>query len=1050
MTPIDLSPATLNAHGLHRVGVTENAQVHVVFVHGLGGKGYSTWAKKADSPQTFWPAWVAEDFVHAQVWTYGYDAEPSWFTGDPMPVFDRAHNLRSSLQAQGLLEKPLVFVAHSLGGLVAKKLVVECTKDAPLKGLGGVLFLATPHHGAELALFAKWINRILPLRLSVLMDELIASHPAARELHTDYLRLERRQGFASWCAVEKKRTVFGFKVVSDVSTHPGDPSWTWRPCDENHFGIAKPSSRLGDLYVWYRSSVQTLIEKALSSKEYPVAVLSDMALYAPQSQPLLQPEQSALAPRRINIPPSIGTRFVGRDTELQALHDALQAHGGQDVALSSHALHGMGGYGKTRLVVEYAHRFGDAYACVLLLNAESPQSLDADLAALCLPQRLDLGGAHGLPKAQAERVDMAKRWLVQHTGWLLIADNADTADAAQAVADLARDCPQGQVLVTTRLADWGSSFAALPLQGLRPAAAKQLLLAQSAPGRQFNAAQDEADLAAIVAALHGHSLALSVAAAYVNQRRISFGHYLQDSRAQGQQPLHWLPKSALTGYGKSVAACLQMSVDATSPAARQLLDTLAWLAPEPLPSILLNTSCDGVPDVRDALAELEHHHLVEAGDGGPYIHRLLLEVLRQLETDAASSATNHTVLLPRRLAALMWVNAAFQVNPNDLNEWPVFLPLLPHVDVLLGALSHLSESQIAALPCSDAVARLCNQSGLLFFTRSKFALAEPLYRRALAITESTFGLHDPRLATCVNNLAALLAATNRLIEAEHLYQRALSILEASCGGDHPETATGLNNLAHLLSDTNRQAEAEPLFRRALAVNEARYGDKHPRFAVGLNNLAAVLESTDRPGEAEHLYRRALEINVAIFGEKHHVSATNLNNLAHLLSATNRIAEAEALYRRALEIHESINEESHHEVARVLNNLAHLLFVSDRMPEAEPLYRRALAINEATFGEDHPLVAISLNNFAELLCASRRFTEAESISRRHLAIFVRFTLRNGRAYPKLHEATRNYFDLLIEMQLSRSVVAGKLHAVLAPLQADPRFHDLALSLLPPTE
>ena len=63
------------------------------------------------------------------------------------------------------------------------------------------------------------------------------------------------------------------------------------------------------------------------------------------------------------------------------------------------------------------------------------------------------------------------------------------------------------------------------------------------------------------------------------------------------------------------------------------------------------------------------------------------------------------------------------------------------------------------------------------------------------------------------NLALLPQDTNRLSEAEPLYRRALAIDEKSYGPDHPDVARDLNNLALLLQDTNRLNEAEPLFRR---------------------------------------------------------------------------------------------------------------------------------------------------------------------------------------------------------------------------------------------
>jgi hypothetical protein len=52
----------------------------------------------------------------------------------------------------------------------------------------------------------------------------------------------------------------------------------------------------------------------------------------------------------------------------------------------------------------------------------------------------------------------------------------------------------------------------------------------------------------------------------------------------------------------------------------------------------------------------------------------------------------------------------------------------------------------------------------------------------------------------LNNLAVLLNETNRNAEAEPLYRRALTISEKSLGPDHPDVAYRLNNLATLLVD----------------------------------------------------------------------------------------------------------------------------------------------------------------------------------------------------------------------------------------------------------
>ena len=53
----------------------------------------------------------------------------------------------------------------------------------------------------------------------------------------------------------------------------------------------------------------------------------------------------------------------------------------------------------------------------------------------------------------------------------------------------------------------------------------------------------------------------------------------------------------------------------------------------------------------------------------------------------------------------------------------------------------------------EPTARLMNQLGLFLKEKCLFQQAEPLYRRALAIDEASFGPDHPEVATDLNNLA---------------------------------------------------------------------------------------------------------------------------------------------------------------------------------------------------------------------------------------------------------------------------------------------------------
>jgi tetratricopeptide (TPR) repeat protein len=97
----------------------------------------------------------------------------------------------------------------------------------------------------------------------------------------------------------------------------------------------------------------------------------------------------------------------------------------------------------------------------------------------------------------------------------------------------------------------------------------------------------------------------------------------------------------------------------------------------------------------------------------------------------------------------------------------------------------------------------------------------------------------------MNDLALWLKNRAEHGEAEPLYRRALAIDEKSFGPDHPDVARGLNNLAELLRATNRLAEAEPLYRqvlRILAEFGHRTGHEHPHFRTAIDNYVALLSA----------------------------------------------------------------------------------------------------------------------------------------------------------------------------------------------------------------
>jgi len=297
-------------------------------------------------------------------------------------------------------------------------------------------------------------------------------------------------------------------------------------------------------------------------------------------------------------------------------------------------------------------------------------------------------------------------------------------------------------------------------------------------------------------------------------------------------------------------------------------------------------------------------------------------------------------------------------------------------------------------PNHPAVATSLNNLAKLYYKQYRYDDAEPLYKRVLAMKEKALGANDRGVGTALNNLAGLYKDQGRYAEAEQFFRRTLGIDEKALGPNHPDVAISLNNLALLYSIQGRYTDAERLYKRALGIDEKLLGPNDPAVAPTLNNLATLYSKLGRYADAEPLSKRSLSINEKALGLSHpnvatslnNLVATSLNNLASLYQAQGRYADAEPLYKRSLAIKEKLLGPNHPDVATALNNLAGLYKIDQhRYADAESLYKRALEIDEKLLGPNHPDVATVLNNLAVLYVDQRRYADAEPLYKRALEI-----------------------------------------------------------------
>lgn len=239
----------------------------VIFVHGLGGNARKTWhPQEKENDNNSWPFWLGEELLDVGIWSLGYAVEPFFWKGQTMPLVDRATNILALLDSYDIGEKPLIFIAHSLGGLLVKQMLrhgldfANPRWNAIVNQTKGIVFLSTPHSGADIASWLKHIGKLLGTTVSV--DELQANDPRLRELNTVYRNNEKLNKIPMEVYYEKQKTS-EFLVVDESSADPGIPGIIPIPMDDNHVSICRPGST--DTMIYRR--VKRFVKDHLTEKK---------------------------------------------------------------------------------------------------------------------------------------------------------------------------------------------------------------------------------------------------------------------------------------------------------------------------------------------------------------------------------------------------------------------------------------------------------------------------------------------------------------------------------------------------------------------------------------------------------------------------------------------------------------------------------------------------------------------------------------------------------------------------------------------------------------
>lgn len=636
--------------------------------------------------------------------------------------------------------------------------------------------------------------------------------------------------------------------------------------------------------------------------------------------------------------------FVGRDGIMSTIEGQL-TEGNRRAALA-----GIGGVGKSRIAIQYSHRYRQLHpkSHIFWVHGGSRSRFETDYRNIA--RLLDLPGRED---PDVDILRLVTDWLSDEANgsWLVILDNADDRDlwlgSNQKVAQTDNSsmplihylprCSAGSLLATTRDRQLGHQLLErrrqpLSISRLEPEEAHSLLSAKLSDQQL-----DSEDIEKLARELEYLPLTITQAAAYLEQTEISALEYLEIFRA-GQVDIPNLLEESIYDPSRdyessnSVFQTWRLSFEQLtrqSPKAADMLSLMAVLDRQAIPSELVQTPGGSVLDQKAAIAKLKAFSLIqEESSSNKYsLHRLV-----QLSTQRWLA--DHNKLSHWQKVA---IGAVARKYPEDVafDQWALIQDLSSHVQTVLAygfsertplidrahilqCLGHYTMEQgqmTAALQILLESHRLRESQlgsedeltlatlGLVGLAYSRLHQLKSARKVLQQFHDSTNRVLGPRHRLTLKSksrLAVCYGKEGKLRKAKHLSLEALQEIEAEFGPDSEDALRVLTNLAYYCNRLRHWREAEDIGLRVLKQRMGQQGPDHPDTLTIMAALAWTYREQSRFQEAEELNRKTLVRRLEILGPDHPKTQLAMGNLAETCGLVGDWERAKELQKQVVE------------------------------------------------------------------------------------------------------------------------------------------------------
>jgi tetratricopeptide (TPR) repeat protein len=695
-----------------------------------------------------------------------------------------------------------------------------------------------------------------------------------------------------------------------------------------------------------------------------------LSLFPTEPQKRLQIQPKWIVPFERNL------RFTGRELELAQLEEKLFTEG----STTKVAITGLGGVGKTQLVLESLFRMKDKHndctaVWISAVNMESLQQSYLDVA-----QQLGILGCEE-DKADVKRL-VQSHLSKQSTGrWLLVFDNADDIDMWIAKAgskqqgsppliDYLPKSKQGAVVFTIRDRKIAVKLAqpnVVDVPAMGEDTATELLGRCLVNRDLINRRQDTSTLLLQLTYL---PLAIVQAAAYINENVISLADYLSLLAKQEEEVIDLLSEEfeddgRYRNIKNPVATTWLISFDQIRRRDRLAADYLSFMAciePKDIPQSLFPVGASRKKEV-DAIGTLTAYSFVNKRPVNECVnlHRLVHLATRNWlrKKDLLTQSTKRAILRLR------------EVFPDHEHQNTVmWRKYLAHA-------SYVLESDVVS-DDDDVRIDLLWKLGMCLYQEGRFSAAEKAFLQVMETRKRMLGPEHPSTLASMSYLANTYRKKGRWDEAEELHMQVVETAKKVLGPEHPHTLASIGNLAVIYNKKGRWDEAEELEVQAMKTAKRVYGLEHANTLASMGNLALIYGNKGWWNKAEELQIQVIETRKRVLGLEHPDTLTNMSNLALIYSNKDRWDEAEELQVQVIEAQKIVFGLNHPRTLTTMHDLALTYREKGLLDKAEELQVQVIDISKTLLGSEHPYTLIYITRLASTYSYKGRWDEAEEM------------------------------------------------------------------------